>query len=684
MAAVAMIVGETDDLQLGFPSAYESSYAAHKVPLRAFPSVQEPVTTMWAGDDLQAQWHQQKLRDAQYMSGAKVQSTQNSIKRAYSAAHHEFNRPKYVLGQRKFANPSNGAQILTAGRQNYDSAPFHYTSAHNVPNRQQLPSEMEGAGDCCDTFRGGVLRSAAGQVHGHNMLRARVGQLNAIDEASRIGQLMGSFEGVPAFVDSFQQLSTEVSAPITINLGLQRVIDLLMGNDVLNTQESGFRSADSIFSETRSVLGGILAMGAKATVSELSDTLGMIQNIEQLLQAALETDQDDPYMDEYANKTTQSTFITLQELYKKLNKYMTRMVAGANLQPKDRETLARSLVKSLGFGKSMDVAVGKSREALSLAERTGTPAARQDALNVGSRGHFNRDGDRREDSEQGSRGTGPGGSWGDTNRSEFGWRSGESFPTNGRSVSWFGTEEGDGVEYGEAPEDADTSGFNEEGSELPYRSRDVPVPLSERRQRAVGEDVPLRGFFDPDTQAFNVSQLQPARSVASSAPRIRFPPSPGGSVVSRRATPARVPVGREGLARAVEGIAPPNVLNLLKGRVSSSAQQRSSENPRAPARTSSAAAAAAAPRTVSAIQAVQAFRSAAAPAGAPLPTIAVPNTAVELPDDVLGLEYVSKLLRNQGYYGVPQIYGTKAAPSSAAYKSYIRNVKAKIIEYTRG
>jgi len=679
MAAVAMIVGETDDLQLGFPSAYSSQYAAKNIPLRAFPRVQESVSTMWAGDDLQAQWHQQKLKDAQYMSNAKVQSTVNSIKRAHSAAHHQYNRPKYVLGQRKFANPSLGAQILSPGRENYDSAPFHYSSAHVVPNRQMLPSEMEGAGDCCDTFRGGVLRSAAGQVHGHNVLQARVGQLNRIEEAKQqfdmSKQLLNgeTMPGMRPFVDSFQQLSTEESVPITINLGLQRVVDLLMGADVLNTQESGFRSADSVFAETRAVLGGVIAMGAKASVPELSDTLGMVQNIERLLQAALETDADDPYMDEYANKTAQSTYITLQELYKKLNTYMTRMVAAANLQPKDRETLARSLVKTLGFAKSMDVAVGKSREALSLAERTGTPAARQDAMNVGSRGHFNRDGDRREDSEHGSRSTGPGGAWGDSNRSEFGWRSGETFPTNGRSVNWFGTQ-GDGVEYGEAPEDAELEeDFNEEGSELPYRSRDVAVPSG-----AASVDSGLRGFFDPDTQAFNVSALgqpSPRRQVGTD---------------SRRATPAEVPLGSEAVSNLREGVPSRNVLSLLKGKIASASPEvrRSSGNPRARSSSSVASSAASTAsrvgrlaRAISGVPTASAA-SAAAAAAAPAP-IAIPRTAADLPDDLRSLEAISNALRRQGYYGVPQIYGTKQAPGSSGYKAYIRNVKAQIITFTR-
>lgn len=714
MAAVAMIVGESDDLQLGFPSAYESQYAAHKVPLRAFPSEKEYVEPPMAGNDLQAQWHEQKRKDANYMSNAKVQSTINSIKRAYSAPHHEYNRPKYVLSQRKFANPSNEALIITSGRQNYDSAPFHYAESHQVvPNRIPLPSEMEGSGDNCETFRGGVLRSAAGQVHGHKMLKARVGQLNAIDSAKQqfdlAKQIMpgASIPAMAPFVDSFSQQSVDLAAPISTNLGLQRVTDLLMGADVLNSHDSANRSSDQIFSETRSVLGNILAMGAKASVSELSDTLGFVQNIEQLLKAALESDQDDPYMDEYANKTTQTTFITLQEIYKKLNTYLTRMVAGANLQPRERETLARSLVKSLSFAKSMNVAVGRSREALSLAERTGSVDTRAAAMDVASRGRLDHDADRREDTEHGSRSGGPGGGWGDENRTEFGWRSGESFPTNGRSVSWFGTDEGE-VEYGEPPEDADTSGFNEEGSELPYRSRDIEVgstsqgysvesaiaprgrrnpfyttgPL--RRLPQQPTDVPLRGFFDPDTQAFNV---------ASSLQR-EAPPRASAGTVSSKASTAEAPVSYEAMARAreamrkSEGMPRPDVAQLLKGNTGMSGPVSSapplafpraspSGRQRAPSGRRSAASTASEPGKPLVFPA---FRSDAVnPVGSPRVRGQVPQSIDELPDDIEALSDIVIDLRARGY-NASQVYGTLAAEGSPKFKAYIRNVKSNIMK----
>ena len=165
---------------------------------------------------------------------------------------------------------------------------------------------------------------------------------------------------------------------------------------------------------------------------------------------------------------------------------------------------------------------------------------------------------------------------------------------------------------------------------------------------AASVDSGLRGFFDPDTQAFNVSALQmptPRRQVGTD---------------SRRATPAEVPVGFEAQSNLREGNAPGNVLQLLKGKIAASSR-RSSGNPRA--RSSAAEGAPSEPRASSAM--------------------AVPRTVADLPDDLKSLERISAALRQQGYYGVPQIYGTKQAPGSSGYKAYIRNVKAQIIAYTR-
>jgi len=522
MAAVSMIVGETDDLQLGFPSAYQSNYAAKSKPLRAFPSVIATATpeTFMAGDDLQAQWHAQKKRDADYMSGAKVQSTINSNMRANSSAHGYYGMPKPVLGQRVFANPSNEALILESARRDHTSAPFHFSDAHNCYQ---------------SVYSGGVLRSAAGQTYGKSQLMKRVSQLNDINDAKvqfQLGQSLipgMSQEPIP-FIETFNNSAANIGESITRNLGLTRVLDLLQGQDVLNTQESGFRSPDEIFKETRNVLGSVLALGSTATVSEMSDTLGAVQEIGRLLRAAVDTGNDDPYMDEYANKQAKATYITLQDIYTKLEDYLKQMVAAANLQPKERETLARSLTKSLGFSKAMNVAVGRSREALSLAGRTGTVDSRAEAINAASNGRFDRDrGDRREDSEHGTRNPFYSSDEedfrdeGDANRQEFGRNSGRY------------SDEQTTAFYNQRQEGESASEEEEGERALPSRSRQKP-------QRQPQEGSAVSGFFDPDTQAFNVS--------------------------AARASSAQAP--------------PPGVLGLLKGRIASRKAQ-SSGNPRAPA-----------------------------------------------------------------------------------------------------
>lgn len=656
MSAVAMVVGESDDLQLGFPSAYESRYAAKKIPLRAYPTAAQPTEEIMAGDDFQAQWHQQKKRDADYMSGARVQSTINSNARANVSAHGYYGMPKAVLGQRRFANPSLEALQPTSTRQDYAAAPFHYSDAHGSGSSNT------------DSLHGGVLRSAAGQAYGKRQLLRRVPQLNAIDEAKvqfQLGQQLVS-GNVPAqmgFADSFAttpQLDTDVST----NLGLVRVTDLLMGADVMNNQESGFRSADEVFKETRSALGSILAMGATATPQQLSDTLGYVQKIEELLDATLDTDKDDPYMDEYANKQAEATYITLQEIYKKLDAYLKKMIEGAELQPRERVTLAKSTVKDLQLSKSFDVAVGRSREALSVAQRTGTPAARQDAMDAASRGSFSSRGTtRREDSEQGSRSGAPTLS-GDENRSEFGYRSGDYFPTNGRSVGYFGD---DSVGYAESSEaslpyrssmrSVESAQNDEFKSPLASQPRGAPRAPSSAgpRQVASAGKTPqapsssVRGFFDPDTQAFNVSVADDSKTQSS------------------KVSSDSVPVGLRSVLDQLKN-APPSPSSSV-GRPARPSS-RSRPVPRSPSSSTGKSVRPSNPKASSAA------------AAAPHPKAAyfrsLPKKVSEMPDTVEGLKQLAADLRSNGIIA-PVIKGSAYSPGDPQFKDYLRKARSNLL-----
>jgi len=78
IGAIATAKVQSDALNLGFPSAYQSVYAAKGLPERFFNTQERIAMPMLMGNDLQSQYHQQKKVDADYMAGAKVRATQLS------------------------------------------------------------------------------------------------------------------------------------------------------------------------------------------------------------------------------------------------------------------------------------------------------------------------------------------------------------------------------------------------------------------------------------------------------------------------------------------------------------------------------------------------------------------------------------------------------------------------------
>jgi len=106
----------TTNLNVGFPDPYAYWYAGTRRPLRYLPQNPLPTLDVPMGNDLQANYHQQKMRDAHYMANAKVLATQLGNARAFSSPKGYFNLPPPVLGQRRFANQSQGAVTTSSGR----------------------------------------------------------------------------------------------------------------------------------------------------------------------------------------------------------------------------------------------------------------------------------------------------------------------------------------------------------------------------------------------------------------------------------------------------------------------------------------------------------------------------------------------------------------------------------------
>jgi hypothetical protein len=515
IGAVATEKVQSDALNLGFPSAYQSVYAAKRIPERFFPTKERPPMMMWAGTDLQSQYHEQKRVDADYMAGAKVRATQLSRMRYVGTPHGRGLLPHAQLGQRVFANPSNGAYETSSGRQDHPDGPFHYA----------------GGGDYTSQFKGGVLRSAQGQAHGMRVLRDRVGQLNdiATAKADFLSGTMPVSTGAPT-----QSIApSAVSPAIELNLLLQQIQDAL----VQGTGGDASTKLDKFDLATASrALGLVFRMVPESNSDFVEDTQAKVQNILELLNGML----DDETESAGFSASARETALSLQVLFTKLNTYLTRMIAGApvqrqetrfnpltgqqevqnvlsqeqgeNLSNPERLALSKNLVSSLGFSKMLKYADDANDSGLlSAADRDGLFTAQQgQRFRVGDMDDDDFDDDDRFDRPAGPREneahdteTGVSRSARDFDEDErqvFGFNSGMYFPRNGR---------GEDEYFGEVPTERQSTApsvFLGQDQRRGHQNRERTVPPAPPPSMNVGE---VRGRFDPDTQAFNVDVVRP-------------------------------------------------------------------------------------------------------------------------------------------------------------------------------
>jgi len=539
IGAVATEKVQSDALNLGFPSAYQSVYAMKKVPERFFPLKEHLPMPMWAGTDLQAQYHEQKRRDADYMAGAKVRATQLSRMRYVGTPHGRGLLPPAVLGQRVFANQNNGALQTGSARQDGQfGAPFSYV----------------GGSDYTSQYRGGVLRSAEGQAHGIAVLRARVGQLNDIATAKADFTSGAMPQSSGATTQSVNP--SAVSPSIELNLLLQSIQDALIQGE--GGEETTKLDKFDLSTASRA-LGLIFRMTPEANSDFVEDTQAKVQNILQLLNGLLDPDGDSAGMSASAKETA----LSLQTIFTRLNTYLTRMIAGApvqrqevrfnplsgqqeavnvlsqeqgqNLSNPERLALSKNLVSSLGFSKMLKYAVDDNPSGLlQEADRARLFDAQQrqtwlrgdmDDDDEDDDDRFDRPAGARED-EAHDRETGVSRSARDFDEDErqvFGFNSGMYFPRNGRGADEY---------FGEAEEQslAPSVPSTFVGQRRGHQNRERTT----HGNSAASASDSVRGRFDPDTQAFNLDvgprevAVAPApivanapRSVASRAPSRR-------------------------------------------------------------------------------------------------------------------------------------------------------------------
>ena len=373
IGAIATEKVQSDALNLGFPSAYQSVYAARRLPLRYFPTVQS-ASSVWAGNDLQSQIHESRKADADYMARAKVQSTQHSRVRFVGTPHGMGDQPHARLSQRVFANPSNGALMPYSGRQTHSDAPFHYSGGGDYESKH---------------YTGGVLRSAQGQAFGKQVLMDRIKQLDAIQTASSefaSGTLADN--GLRLGTDSMVMSNFPQAGGIELNLLLQSIIDSTMGGDMggehLNRLDmSNCYKAITLIFRTVPTLQN----------DEITDILAKVDIILTNLQGLLDPDQDLTL-----SAQTREIALSLDVLFTKLKTYLEKMMEnngevrqtnffnpltnrnevrdvlvpterGSTLSVPERQKLSGTLITSLGFSKLLRFNPAQYNELLSTADR---------------------------------------------------------------------------------------------------------------------------------------------------------------------------------------------------------------------------------------------------------------------------------------------------------------------------
>jgi hypothetical protein len=594
IGAIATEKVQSDALNLGFPSAYESVYAAKHLPLRFFPTAQS-ASSVWAGNDLQSKIHESRKRDADYMARAKVISTQHSRVRFVGTPHGRGDQPHPRLAQRVFANPSNGAYETSSGRQDHTDAPFSYRGGGDYESRH---------------LTGGVLRSAQGQAFGKQVLMDRIKQLDDIGRASQeFASGSMSDNGLNLGTDSMVMSNFPQAGGIELNLLLQSIIDSTRGGDMGGEHLNRVDMANCYKAITL-----IFRTVPRLQNDEITDILAKVDLVLTNIQGLIDPDENTTL-----STQTREIALSLDVLFTKLKTYLEKMMEtngevrqrtfynpqtnrnetqdvlvptdrGTTMSLPERAKLSSALVTSLGFSKMLRYNPSQYDDLLSTADRERLMTANQrqtylsgdygvdgDGDDQDDDDRFDRPARAREDTqhedETGRRRGGRPDDFDEDERETFATQSGSFYDQAGgvRGQNAYMGEEAPELEEGE-----DYRALAEEGDERArplLGTRDEVNSIRRRYVEARNEERTRRkremfgsqasstvatettratpsvfSQFDPDTQGFNVGYRfldtpSSGRSEATQAVQPRAPQAPrrAPSVRSARSAPRAPP-----------------------------------------------------------------------------------------------------------------------------------------------
>ena len=305
-AVVTKKLGGDYATQLTFPAVFEAQAKANNLTSQFYPDVRSRPMELLTGSGLQQDYHEQKRLDANRRCLNGVKDNAASMAR-YLGSHANYIVPKPVLGQRIFANPSNGNQADI-----YSSRPIQWNQS----------------------MSGGVLRTKEGQEWAMNKLKERIPQLDAIKAAKDAFLLGGPL--LPSTVESVG--ISDITAKVELYGLLNRVqADLQQG--VVNSKT---------VEKSQSLLKLLFAFTPYAETREVEEIMVKIEEIGRDLNGILEEEDEGVGISELGEAKYRSAEY-LANLYVNMFQYLTRMNGVLNRPRKEREKASAIFIKSLGF-----------------------------------------------------------------------------------------------------------------------------------------------------------------------------------------------------------------------------------------------------------------------------------------------------------------------------------------------
>jgi hypothetical protein len=298
-------------LSVTFPAVFQTVFSGG---VGYFPSNMGSSFPLMIGTDFQSQYHEQKRLDA-------IQSVMNGLQSKRSAevklltGIHNYHLPKPVLGQRRYANPSMGAEAYSSTRRdNGPLAPFRMI---------EVGQEMGGG------LVGGGVHTLEGQLFYKKQLNDRIAQLDRLNAVAqgftvRMGQTMNT-------ADNTKEGSVD---KVQFFLYLRTLMDTITEGDL-----SRFS-----FENLKELMRMLFNFGPQASDEDFKDIIEATGEILESLRDGLSEEPDAAKPVSYRAYAD-----TLLLFTKAINTYTTQMYRNINLSTRDRETLSKSLTKSLGF-----------------------------------------------------------------------------------------------------------------------------------------------------------------------------------------------------------------------------------------------------------------------------------------------------------------------------------------------